>query len=217
MRLRHSAKVFLLSILAIILSACVRPPHNDFQPHHRTIGGSILGAGLGGTVAAATEGSISAGMTAGGLVGFMVSSYMDSRQGLQFSLSRQGVQIIHYGDIVTMLIPTDNFFYFDSPELFDIEYPVLNDVVKYIRTYPDSPIYIAAFQGDAGTERDQDRLTKHRAEMMMTYLWAHGLHFERLHAMGYGSRFPIADNHFVEGSAMNRRLEIQWRAHRTFI
>lgn len=207
----QNLRFIFISCLVCLLSACLRPPYNDFDPYNRAVPGAVGGAAGGAAISALTEGSISAGVTGGAVAGIAIGSYMDSRQGLAYQLERANIAVIKYGDIVTVCIPADMYYVFDSPKLNELVYPHLMDLVKFIKSYKVEPVYIAGFTDDVGAIDEKHDLTLARATTMMTFLWGHGLELARLHPKGYGSLFPIADNMFPKGSAFNRRVEIQWR------
>jgi outer membrane protein OmpA-like peptidoglycan-associated protein len=211
-----SRLVFSLIVL-LTFSSCMRPPNNDFHPSHRVVGTAGVGAIAGATVNGVTKGNVAAGAGMGLTAGIAVGSYMDSRQGLKYLLARRDIRVIEYGDIVTMWIPTDPYFDFNVADLNDVRYRSLNNIVKFIKTYPGATIHVAGFSDDAGTDRDQDSISDARAQMVLAYLWAHGVPLERLDSVGYGNHFTLGDDDYVEGSAWNRRIELQWRARSVII
>lgn len=111
---------------------------------------------------------------------------------------------------MTLLIPTDKYFMFMSPRLNELCYPGLLNVVKLLRLYPKSPIYVAGFTDNVGSRYHKKRMSQAQAETMMTFLWANGVRSIQLKAEGYGDKNDIGDNRIVHGSAYNRRIEIQW-------
>lgn len=137
-------------------------------------------------------------------------SAFTARATLIKKLNREGIQFVKYGDQNTLVIPTDQFFVFNSPHLNDICYPGLNDIVALIKTYHYDNIYVAVFTDDVGSEKHKDKLTTARAESMLTFLWANKIPAEKLLAEGYGDEHAIGDNHYIHSSAYNRRVEIQW-------
>jgi len=215
-----TSKIFRLVFSLIVLltfSSCMRPPNNDFHPNHRVVSGAAVGGVVGATVNGVSKGVIASGAAMGGTAGIAVGSYMDSRQGLKYLLLRHDIRVIEYGDIVTMWIPTDPYFDFNVDDLNDVRYRSLNNIVKFIKTYPGATIHVAGFSDDAGTDRDQDHISDMRAQMVLAYLWAHGVPLERLDSVGYGDHFTLGDDDYVEGSALNRRIELQWRARSVII
>lgn len=125
-------------------------------------------------------------------------------------LSRNNIQFIQYKDSITLVVPTDQYFNFNTDTLNELEETSLNYIVNLVHLYPCTTVYVAAFSDNIGTRKSRNLKTQAQAESMVTYLWANSIPAEYLRAEGYGSRFAIADNKTIRGSAMNRRLEIQW-------
>ncbi|VEG91896.1 C-OmpA-like family protein CmpA [Legionella spiritensis] len=208
---RHLA---LTGLLSLSLSGCYHPPFNNFKPYNSMPKDAAKGAGVGaivGVVAShASSGFIPGGAIAGGVVGSMVSLYKDSKPSLIRELEKADIQFVEYGDTMTLIVPTDRYFLFNTPELNDICYPALVNIIKLLRLYPRSPIYVAGFTDNIGSRKSKQLMSQARAEAMLTFLWANGVAARRLTAEGYGDKNTIGDNSIIHGSAYNRRLEIQW-------
>lgn len=136
--------------------------------------------------------------------------FQTDKQFLLNRLAEHNIQFIQYRDIMTMVIPTDQYYKFNSSTLDDRNYEGINYAVQLLRKYPCSTIYVAAFSDNVGDQGRYYRLTHQRAESMITFLWAHGIYADNLRPAGFASMYPIADNSTVRGSAMNRRIELQW-------
>jgi hypothetical protein len=59
-----------------------------------------------------------------------------------------------------------------------------------------------------GTEDYNQRLSEARARTVTDYLLTKGIAADRLRAVGFGTRRPLADNETDEGRALNRRVEL---------
>lgn len=125
-------------------------------------------------------------------------------------LGKQAIQFIQRGDRITLIIPTDRYYIFNSPELNELKYPILDNVVKLIKLFPCSRVTVASFSDDVGKRIIREKLTKARAETMLTFLWASGVPAQFLTAESFGSHFAVGNNAIIHGSAYNRRIEIQW-------
>jgi len=136
--------------------------------------------------------------------------YKTTKKHVIKELERQDIQYVEYGDTMTLVIPTDHYFLNNSAEINDICYAGLNNVVKLLKMYPKSRIYVAAFSDNTAVAKKRQHLTKARADAMLTFLWANSIPAKHLHSKGYGALFPIGDNKLIHGSAFNRRIEIQW-------
>ncbi len=202
-----------MSLVVFCLSGCFHPPFNNFRPEPRTLKEGIattaIGAGAGAAIGS-LGGVAPAGALIGGVAGAGVAFYHNNQQALIKQLRSQHIEYYVYGDTMTLLVPTDEYFNFNSPKLNDICFPGLNNIVRLLSYYPNSPIYVAAFTDEIGSRYHKKMLSQGRAETMLSFLWANGISAQRLNAEGYRDKHDIADNHWIHGSAFNRRVEIQW-------
>lgn len=206
-------RVIILGLMICMLCSCISPPYNNFRPDSRVKRGAAGGAATGAVVGAITSGTLTgtlAGGAVGGTIGTIHALYKDSKPALVKQLKKQSIQFVEYGDTMTLLIPTDKYFMFMSPRLNELCYPGLLNVIKLLKHYPQSPIYVAGFTDNVGSARHKKLLSQAQAETMMTYLWANGVSSIQLKAEGYGDKNAIGDNKIIHGSAYNRRIEIQW-------
>jgi outer membrane protein OmpA-like peptidoglycan-associated protein len=211
----NTTKIQVISIGLIIylLSACTHPPYNNFQPDKRMGRDAAAGVTSGSIIGLITSGTLTgvlAGGAVGGTIGTIHAVYKDSKPALVKQIKKQSIQFIEYGDTMTLIIPTDKYFAFMSPRLNELCYPGLMNIVKLLKLYPQSPIYVAGFTDNVGSSEHKKKLSQAQAESVMTYLWANGIHSIQLKAEGYGDKNNIANNDVIHGSADNRRIEIQW-------
>lgn len=210
MSARHMAKkIAYLLLPTIILAGCFKPPYNNFEKDPAPVK-KVVAYTATGTVIGAAAGSPTIGAAIGGSIGVGKMLYEESRTHVISALSEEDIQFIEYGDTITLIVPTDRYFLFDSERLNDICYKGLNNIVKMLNFYPHSTFYIAGFADNVGAWKHKKHLTDARAEAMLTFLWAHNIRARKLHAAGYADSHAIGDNHVIRGSAYNRRLEIQW-------
>ncbi|MFI4918928.1 MAG: C-OmpA-like family protein CmpA [Legionellales bacterium] len=201
------------ALMISMLSSCYHPPYNNFRPDHdiarRAAAGATVGA-VAGVVAAGTLTGTLIGAAAGGSLGIAIGLQKNSKPNLIRQLKKQDIQYVVYGDTMTLLIPTDKYFMFNSPRLNELHYPALTNIVKLLKLYPQSLIYVAGFTDNVGSPHHKKLLSQAQAETMLTYLWANDIAAQKLKAEGYGDKNDISDNHLIHGSAQNRRIEIQW-------
>lgn len=203
-----------VSLLSVTLSGCFHPPYNDFKKPPPNVKRAVAGATAG-----AIAGSLVGGTAAGGLVGGAIGGTLGTFAGIYHAgkqatirdLQRNDIQFVQYGDTMVLVIPTDHYYQFNSPKLNDICFAGLNNIIKLLKLYDCSTVYVAAFTDNVGTREHKKRLSQARAETMLTFLWANNIRAKRLKAEGYGDKFDIGDNHLIHGSAYNRRIEIQWQ------
>jgi outer membrane protein OmpA-like peptidoglycan-associated protein len=212
-------KLIGLWLMSGILAACSNSkPYNDFDqrtPALRTVAASAvvgagIGAGIGAAVASPSGTGAAIGAGAGAGAGFILGMLSQSQAALADILEEEGVQIVRYGDIRTMIIPTDKVYMFGSTELNQREYRLLNALAFYLLKEKAHELQLAAFTDEVGSKRYKRKLSQGRAQTMMTFLWANGVPLDTMKAKGYGQHFDTASNASVFGSQMNRRLEIQW-------
>ena len=200
-------------LLTCTLTACFQPPFNQFQPQPpnlKTIA-PLTGAGaLTGFLISSTAASTVIGAAIGGTAGTIISLYRTSKFSILSELQKEDIQFVQYGDTMTLIIPTDHYFVFNSAIINELCYPGLNNVIRLLRFYPCHRVYVAGFTDDVGSRARKQRRSQHQAEAITTFLWANGIPAHQLYAQGYGDQHTLGDNHFIRGSAYNRRVEIQW-------
>ncbi|MDP1614301.1 MAG: C-OmpA-like family protein CmpA [Methylococcales bacterium] len=209
LRKRFAKHTTLVGLMSLILSGCYQPPYNNFKPYKHTAQDMGTGAAVG-TVVGAVAGSTLVG-TGIGIAAFTANGlYKDSKKNILRELFNSDIQYVQYGDTHTLIVPTDRYYLFNSPRLNELCYPGLVLIVKLLRFYPESVIYVAGFTDNIGSRYHKKMLSQARAETMLTFLWANNINAKRLNAEGYGDKHTVSDNKIIHGSAQNRRLEIQW-------
>jgi outer membrane protein OmpA-like peptidoglycan-associated protein len=143
-------------------------------------------------------------------VGAIIGFHKASRSSIIQELNKENIQYVEYGDTMTLIVPVDKYFMFESPRLNEICYPGLENIIRLLKYYPLTPIYVAGFTDNVGTARHKRLLTQAQAETMLTFLWANNIPAQLLKAEGYGDKNDVGDNQLIHGSAFNRRIEIQW-------
>lgn len=198
-----------ISLLSLTVSACFHPPYNDFTKEPPNLKPTIIGTGIG-AITGALLGATVVGVAIGGTAGTLIGIYRTNKRAIIQALEKEDIQYIEYGDTITVIVPTDHYFLFNSAQLNEICYPGLNNLIKLLQFYPCSRIYIAGFTDNVGKSYHKRMLSQAQAETMLTFIWAHNIKAELLNAQGYGDRLAIGNNRLIHGSAYNRRLEIQW-------
>jgi outer membrane protein OmpA-like peptidoglycan-associated protein len=74
--------------------------------------------------------------------------------------------------------------------------------------FPKINLRIEGHTDSTGSDELNDRLSKDRANSVMSFLQAQNVAGTRMTAEGYGKRVPVADNSTPAGRAKNRRVEI---------
>ncbi len=202
-----------VSLLTLLLNGCFHPPYNNFQKPPIPVKRAIAGAGVG-IITGSLVGGTAVGGAIGGLIGGTVGTLSEikhsGKQDTIRDLQKNDIQFVQYGDTMVLIVPTDHYYEFNSPKLNEICFEGLNNIIKLLKLYKCSTVYVAGFTDNVGSQRHKKRLSQAQAETMLTFLWANNIQAKRLTAEGYGDQFDIGDNHLIRGSAYNRRIEIQW-------
>lgn len=200
-------------LITCMLGGCYHPPYNNFKPDPRTSRKAVQGATVGtvaGVIVGGTLPGAAVGAAIGGSIGIAKGLHSESKTQIIKELKKQDIQYVQYGDTMTLVVPTDRYFMFNSPRLNEVCYPGLTNIIRLLKLYPKSPIYVAGFTDNVGSRYHKKMLSQAQAETMLTFLWAHDIRAMRLKAEGYGDKNAISDNDLIHGSAQNRRIEIQW-------
>ena len=115
-------------------------------------------------------------------------------------------------DRIVLRVPGLNLFKKKSAKLTPEARPVLNEIVKIIKTKgknhkifiqghtDDVPIHTAKFESNW-------ELSAVRATAVLRHFYDKGIDPEKLTATGYADTFPMVPNNTKEGRAKNRRIE----------
>ncbi len=87
-------------------------------------------------------------------------------------------------------------------------YPVLDDIVSFMKQYPQTKWDIEGHTDDVGKDEYNHDLSHRRAASVKNYFISKGISADRLSSAGYGETRPIADNKTAAGRQQNRRTEI---------
>lgn len=94
-----------------------------------------------------------------------------------------------------------------SAQLTPESYRTLEDVLKTLIENPSIIIEIRGHTDNSGSFATNMRLSEQRALAVKNYLVARGISSNRIRAVGYGPKQPIASNATAQGRAANRRIE----------
>lgn len=86
----------------------------------------------------------------------------------------------------------------------------LNDIVDYMKQYPEIKLEINGHTDNVGKADYNQKLSENRAAAVVTALKKKGIDESRLTSNGYGFDRPIADNGTAAGRAQNRRVEFKF-------
>ncbi|GET33909.1 cell envelope biogenesis protein OmpA [Prolixibacter bellariivorans] len=101
------------------------------------------------------------------------------------------------------------FFDTDSSALKPESFLQLKQVLAFMEKNPQWMVEIAGHTDNTGTDVHNLKLSKQRAQAVVSYLEEKGISSQRLVAKGYGATQPVADNTTADGRARNRRTEFR--------
>jgi outer membrane protein OmpA-like peptidoglycan-associated protein len=93
-------------------------------------------------------------------------------------------------------------------ELLPIAQEKLGGVAKAVKDQGFKKIVVEGHTDSRGSASQNEDLSRGRAESVRTYLVSQGIPSDKIEAVGFGSRRPVADNNTAEGRADNRRVEL---------
>lgn len=192
------------------------PPPEQQGGMNRTQKGALIGA-LAGVAAGLLSGDdaterrqralIGAGV--GGLAGAAIGNYQDRQErALRDRMAGTGVDVVRNGDNITLNMPSNITFAFNSANLDSQFYPVLDNVASTLREYNQTIVEVAGHTDSIGSDAVNQRLSEQRAAAVGNYLMTKGLVRDRFILTGAGKTRPIATNDTEAGRAQNRRVEI---------
>jgi len=112
--------------------------------------------------------------------------------------------------IVGKSIPIDKLtFAADSSNISRSNYPVMNELVDFLKTNEDISIEIGGHTNDRCEESFCNELSELRAKAVVDYLKNRGVADFRLSYKGYGKTNPKASNKTPTGRRTNQRVEIK--------
>lgn len=86
----------------------------------------------------------------------------------------------------------------------------LNDIVDYMKQYPEIKLEINGHTDNVGKAAFNQTLSEKRAASVVSALTKKGIDASRLTSNGYGLDQPIADNSTAAGRTKNRRVEFKF-------
>jgi outer membrane protein OmpA-like peptidoglycan-associated protein len=134
---------------------------------------------------------------------------MDKQEAkLREQMAGTGVEVVRQGDNITLDMPGNVTFAFDSANLNSNFYPVLDKVAETLKEYDKSVIEVAGHTDSTGSDSYNQALSERRANSVADYLSNKGLERTRMVTVGAGEAHPVASNDTEEGRAQNRRVEL---------
>ncbi len=205
------------ALTALVATGCqTTNPYTGESQMNKTSRNALIGAGIGVAAGLLTGGSaverrqhalIGAGV--GGLAGGAIGTYQDRQEAvLRDKLQGSGVSVTRSGDNITLNMPGNVTFAFNSSNLDQQFYPVLSSVASVLKEYDKTVVEVAGHTDSIGGDDVNQRLSEQRANSVTQFLVAQNVNPQRFITVGAGKRHPIASNDTEAGRAANRRVEI---------
>ena len=210
----HRKSALLVTIAATVsLAGCAATEDFMQNPEKaKTRQGTAIGAGAGAVagllIGGGWEGAL-IGAGVGALAGGAVGNYQDKQERkLRQQMAGTGVEVVRKGDNITLDMPGNVTFGFDSAALNPQFNSVLDKVAQTLTEFDQTVIQIAGHTDSTGSHAYNMKLSEQRASSVKSYLAGRGVPAQRMQTVGAGPDHPIADNSTEAGRAENRRVEI---------
>jgi len=207
-------RLSLVAALAFMVGCQSIDPYTGEQKASNTAKGAGVGAIVGAIIGAKTsdrrtKGALK-GALAGGALGGGIGYYMDRQEAvLRQQLQGSGVQVQREGDTIRLVMQGNITFASGQSDIKSQFFPVLNSVAQVLSEYDRTAIKIAGHTDSTGSLALNQRLSEDRASSVKQYLLTQKLPSGRVHASGFGPRYPIANNSSATGREQNRRVELE--------
>ncbi len=170
--------------------------------------GAVGGAAVGLIAGGGWQGAL-IGAGVGALAGGLAGNYMDKQEAkLRQQMAGTGVEVVRMGDNLTLSMPGNVTFAFDSAQLNPQFDSVLDKLAQTLSEYNKTVIQVAGHTDSTGSHAYNMKLSLERADSVKAYLESRGVPGSRLVTIGAGPDYPIASNDTEQGRAQNRRVEI---------
>lgn len=208
--------IFVLSLFIFITGCATQDAYTGEKKTSSATKGAGIGAVTGAIVGAATSSrkdrdkGILTGAVAGAAIGGGIGHYMDQQEKkLRERLAGTGVQVRREGNNLYLVMPGNITFATGRYEIRSDFYPVLNSVADVLKEFKKTAVNVSGHTDSTGGAQLNQTLSEQRAQSVKDYLLNRGVASGRVHAVGYGFRYPIASNETASGREQNRRVEIQ--------
>jgi len=215
---RYSSRLLAgAALVAYVVTACTTlDPYTREEKTSNATKGAVIGAAAGAAVGLISgddsaerkkRALILAGV--GALAGGGIGYYMDQQEmKLRQQLEGTGVSVTRIGDNITLNMPGNVTFAFDSGDVNAQFYPVLDSVALVLEEFDQTFVEVAGHTDSTGSNEYNQKLSERRAESVAAYLVSRGVDMQRLITVGGGEDHPIASNSTEAGQALNRRVEL---------
>ena len=211
-------KVYGLS-LAVILSmnlSCTAIQNSNKTQRGAAIGvaaGALAGGLIGGNIGGALIGA-----AIGGGAGALIGNNMD-KQANKIEQAVPGAEVKRVGEGIHVIFDDKSGvnFAFDSADLTADAKKNLDAVAEIFIEFPDTELMIEGHTDSVGDDNYNMKLSKRRADAVVTYITSKGVASRRFKVEAFGETRPRFENDTKENQAKNRRVEIGVAANEQMI
>ena len=187
-----------------------------------TGGGAALGAGIGAIFGKGKGAAIGAavGAAVGATAGTLIGKKMDKQA--EELAKIQGAQVDTVTDannLTAIKVTFDNGILFATGKsaLSAAAKKSLSEFATSLQNNPQTNVQICGHTDNTGSRAVNEKLSKERANSVLTYLNNSGVAKSRMTSEGYAYDYPVADNSTEAGRAQNRRVEVYISANQEMI
>lgn len=213
------SKLLALTLAAGVMTGCQSiDPYTGEQKTSNTAKGAGIGAVSGAILGAVVnhddrEKGALIGAASGAAIGGGIGYYMDRQEAvLRQRLEGTGVRVQRIGNEIKLIMPGNITFDTGRSELKTHFYPTLDSVAIVINEFNKTRVDVSGHTDSTGGMELNQRLSEQRAASVGNYLVSQGVVSGRINSVGYGPRYPVADNATASGRALNRRVEVNLSA-----
>lgn len=206
-------------ITCLLLQSCTT---YDAYTGEEKVSKTAVGAGIGASLAAIVayidnkdEGSrkrnerILAAAGGGAVIGGGIGYYMDNQEAkLRKQLRNSGVSVVREGNNINLVMPGNITFATGSGNIKSNFYDVLDSVAIVINEFNKTRVVVSGHTDSTGADSYNQALSEQRAHSVASYLRSRQVLSDRLDAVGFGEKRPVAENTTPSGRQLNRRVEI---------
>ncbi|MEO6039492.1 MAG: OmpA family protein [Saprospiraceae bacterium] len=175
--------------------------------------GAVIGAGSGAVIGGAigkasgnTAMGAILGATVGGVTGAVIGRNMD-KQAAAMKKSVPDAKVERVGEGIVVEFNEKVLFGFDKSVLNADAKRSLDKMVTVLNDYPDTNIEVQGHTDSKGTDAYNEKLSRRRADAVVSYLRSKSISSSRLTTKAYGESAPKYSNDSEDGAAQNRRVE----------
>lgn len=138
-------------------------------------------------------------------------TYYQTRQEQQLHerLDGTGIHIARVGDTIRLVLPGNTAFALNGDQLQPRYTEWLATVAMVLREYSKTAVEVKGYTDSTGSFEHNQDLSARRAQAVGSFLIGKQIAAARVRTVGYGPRYPVADNKNDAGRAQNRRVEIE--------